>query len=392
MATINKNLDSIVYQAINGPKVDGIPMYSRLDGNQEESFNKSINKSVKWEKASKTTYTSPTNIKRVFISSTKIVIQTYKPAIIKGVADSKGTWREVSLAGDNNISEIIIKALNYNQDLSKYYMEKQINKEAKEPDKVILKGTGLGAISNPWVLSNIEEIYFDWTLLATENNRNLGIGCNELLEQYIKGKRGYISGEVALNMFLRANSANIKDIRNRFPRLRVVGLISELSKILDAKHDKGRVDLSNLEESIKLWVESETNIELIKQSKSMIMINKLDKDIPKYNTKFSLRDGIYKFDRDILKNYFESYEEKVKEFTRIKKDTTIEKSSIEIKDTRTEKSELEVLLDNLVRERCLADAKSVLLLSFAGSTVNEIEEVFMEMSTEGEKKYKALIK
>ena len=38
-------------------------------------------------------------------------------------------------------------------------MEQQINPNAKEPDLIRIRGTGLGALSSPWVCSNIEEVY-----------------------------------------------------------------------------------------------------------------------------------------------------------------------------------------------------------------------------------------
>lgn len=394
MANISKNLDTTLSQAINGPKVDGIPLYSRVDGSQEIGFNSGQSgKSEKWERASLTTFTSPTNIRKVFIAGDRVVINLYKPAIVKGKPDTQGCWREFKLSGDNNIHECAMKGLSYSQNMSKYYMEKQIDSRAEAPNKVTIRGYGLGAISKPWVLSNIEEVYFDWSILASETYKNAGLGCDKMLETYIANKRGYTQSDIALQMFMVANSANIKDIRSRFPRLKCVGMISELGKILGAAYDRGKPGLDSVEDSILLWSKRDINIALIKQSNSLIAMNELKEDIPIYNTNFSLRDGIYRFDRDILRPYFADYERRVKDHLRAEVGQRATKSdTAEVTaDEKIEKSELEILLDNLTETRCLADAKSVLILSLAGATVSEVNTTFKSMSDLGEKKYRALI-
>ena len=388
MASITKNLDTIIAQAINGPKVDGVPLYARVDGEQETGFNRKEERSAKWETASKTSYTSPTNIRRVFISGTKVVVQTYKPVIIRAKPDPKGCWREFKLTGGNNLIECVRDMCSYNHRLEMYYVAKREGREIDKPDQINIRGTGLRALSSPWVLSNIEEVYFDWTLLASENNRNAAIGCDEILEAYISGKRGAIKSNIPVEMFTLANMGNVKDIRNRYPRLKVVGLISELGKILDVKYDKGKPGLDSVEDSNKMWYRLDTNVELIKQSNSLIIINELRGDIPRYNTNFAVRDGIYKYDRDILSNYFSAYEKKVKEYLRKKPDD----EEVTVDCERTVKSELEELLDDVVVTRSMADAKSILLLTLTGYTLKEIDGVFSEMSTEGEKKYRELIK
>lgn len=378
MSNITKNIDSIISQAINKPKVDGIPLYARIDGEQEQGFIKSTSKSDKWEKASKTTYSSPTNVRKLIISGDKIVIQTYKPVIIYGKPSSDGCWTEVKLDGDNNLIKLVGQMLSYDSSLSKYYMEKQINSKCKEPDRVIIKGTGLGALTTPWVISNIEEIYFDISLLASETYRNMAIGCNELFNEYLKGKRGLVDSNIALRMFMEATGVTTENVRNKFPRLRIVSLISELSNVLKNNYDKGKTNIDSIEESIKLWVESEVNINLIKQSNSLMVINKIDKDIPKYNTKFSLRDGIYRYDNEVLVDYVEGYKKRVQERTKeVKKEIV-----------RTAKSDLEILLDDVEEKRGRNDLKALLLIALDGMPKEEVEQAFKEMSEEGEKKYR----
>lgn len=390
MANVVKNIDSIIAQAINSPKVDGIPLYSRVDGGTENSFITGKGKSDRWEKKALSSYNSPTNVRKVFISGKYVAVQTYKPSIVDTKPSAKGCWNVFELKDGNNLIECVTSSLNYQQAMNKYYMEKNLDPKAKAPDRITLKGTGLGAISSPWVFSNVEEVYFDWTLLASETYRNAAIGCEELLTAYINGKRGYVPGNMALDMFVMANSCNIKDIRNRFPRLRCVGLISELGSILGADYDKGKTGIESIKDSVILWSKLEKNIELIKKSNSLIVINQINDGTPLYNTNFSLRENIYRYDRDVLKEYIDNYGVRVKEHLRgsVKVSEEVLDEKIEIKD---EKSNLEELLDELVETRCLADAKSVLIVALKGAKLSEIKSTFSEMSTAGEKKYRELI-
>ena len=52
-------------------------------------------------------------------------------------------------------------------DLSKYKMSQITGVAATEPINYKIDGNGIGIVSNPWVCNNIEEIYFDWTMLIS---------------------------------------------------------------------------------------------------------------------------------------------------------------------------------------------------------------------------------
>lgn len=377
MATITKNIDTILSKAVNGPKVDGIPLYTRIDGGQD-GFSSQATKSVKWEQASQHTYSSPTNIKRLFITGKRVVIETFKPIISNNKPDGRGCWREIALKEDN-LYDIATQAVKSIQGLS--------------TDRITLKGTGLGVLSSPWVLSNIEEVYFDWTILASDINRNKIQDCNALLGAYVTGKRGLIKSQVPLDILVESNSCNIKNMRSRFPRLKCVAMISELDSILSVRSYKGNQNIDSLEASAKIWLELDTNIKLVKMSNSLMVICKTNKDIPYYNTNFSLRDGLYKYDKDVLRPFFDSYTQRVK--NKYREDNKKTEKQVEVQSTediRTEKSELEQLLDSMESNSSKADIKSVLLISLAGCKNSEVEEIFSEMTPEGEKKYREMLK
>lgn len=385
MGKVTINLDTLVSQAIHRPSVDGLPLYTRIDGNEQTNESK---KSEKWIRASKSIYSSPNNVRRVFVTGDRVVVQLYKPIIKNGKPDESGTWREIKYAEQLNLFKAVEDSLYYLTKISRYYMETAVNPNAVEPVRYRITGTGLSALSNPWVCSNIEEIYFDWTLLAAEQFSFAGIGCDKLLNSYINGTRGLQSNKIPTAMVLHANSGNITDIRNRFPRLKCVGLIGNLSNILDSDTDKGKSIIESIEDGAKTWCKLEKNIALMKAGGDLVIINELD-DIPMgINTNFSIRSGIYKYDDEVLQPYFDSYVAKVTAY-RVKQKESAEKA------TRIEKSDLERALDAIIVDKDDAIAKKiikpVLMLTFDGMAKSEVERVYREMSSEGEKKYRALM-
>ncbi|MEM4385662.1 MAG: hypothetical protein QXD03_03850 [Candidatus Anstonellales archaeon] len=356
------NLDNIISKCIHTPRVDGYPLYARVDGSLEEGM--SVDRGEKWLKACNHTYNSPTNIRRVFITGRRVVIEYYCSRVIEGKPDSTGRWNFKQL-------EVDLRELIYNH--------------FRGVEEVRFKGTGLSSLYKPWVTSNIEEVYFDWTLLFSEVYMNSGLGCNELLQAYLSNKaRGLYKGDIATNMFTLATFKDIQDLRNRYPRLRVVGLISELDSILSMGFSKGK-NIKDIIGEETLWYKDSINMELIKQSNSLIVINEL-KDVGKVNKKFIVRDGIYKYDRDILKNFVNLYTSKIDEYL-YKPVEEVKTDVIE----RLEKSDMEVYLDEIEASRGAGDVRNILLLALDGLSNQEVELFFKSMSSEGEVKYRKLI-
>ena len=392
MATIIRNLDTIISKAINGPKVDDIPLYARVDGEQEIGFDKSSNRSDNWIKASESTFTSPTNIRRILISGTKVAVQTYVPIISRGKPDTKGCWREISLTGDDNITDSVMKSIRYASNMEEYLIDKQMNMDTEEPDRVNIRGTGLSALSKPWVLSNVEEVYFDWTLLASEHFRNAGIGCNELLNTYLQNKRGYLKLDIPLDMLLYANNLTIENLRDKFPRLRYIGLISELSTILNMKYEKGKsimMDDKNIP-----WATFKGNIDLIKRTHNLLTISELESID---ETSFAIRQGIYRYDRDILKPFIDKYIDKIK---RGNEGVSVGSGGggsgaggVEsvVGSGGVKKNALEDALNDIEARIGLNELKRALMIALAGEKIDTINNMIDEMSTIGKEKYSSIL-
>lgn len=273
------------------PKVDGMPLYTRIDNGIDEVISK--NKTEAWERASENSYCSPTNVRRVIISGDKVLINTYKPVIKGGKPASYGCWREVSL-GEDSLFNAIKTQLNQNS-----------------TDRVRIKGGGLGVIHRPWACTNIEELYIDISILFSEDYQEVP-EIRDLTIRYLQGARGKINSELMEQIVETGFNCEIDKIKTLFPRLKHVSLISELSGELLSNMNRGKQNVDTLEDSKQLFLSLGNNAELLKASNSML--GNLALNFTKgFNTSFEVRDGIYKFDREYLRDYVDGYLKKIRE-------------------------------------------------------------------------------
>lgn len=318
------NLSKMLIKHINKPCVKGtsIVLYTHIadyKGELTES-DVEISKNDKLTEIGQRNYSSPTNIRRVFITSSKVLVQTYKPIIRGGKPDTNGCWNESSLEVENNIKEIFLNN-----------------------EKERFTGNIFKIFSKPWVISNIEEIYIDWSLLVSDDIQNRFPEAAQLLQSIINNAGGRkINSDLPQRIFEDANGGNIKSIRERYPRLKCISMISNLEQVINNQFNKG--NSGSTEDFSKLWIENEINKGLVEQSNSVIILNTLFDDIGKVNRNFAIRDGVYKFDAEILKDYFISIQNMILKEARDKRDSKIEnKSTRKVFNTNvTDKVELEI--------------------------------------------------
>lgn len=384
MKKIKVNADVLIAQAINRPCVDKIPLYTRVDGGNDTGFSGS-SKTEKWLKASDNNYNSPTNIRKVFITGDKVVTQLYRPIKKSGAFDTAGCWREYKMTGTQNLFKCVESQVKYESNMRKYYMEKQINRDAEEPVYMEITGKGLRALSHPWVLSNIEELYFDWTLLAAEGNKNDDIKCSEILSACLNRKKGNVRDAFPLNLFLSANEDKSLDWRSKYPRLKCVALISNLKFVLRNNFDRGKPGIDSIEDSLILWYQREKNLELIKNSNSLFIVSDDIRDKSDANKfRYSLREGIYKYDRDVLAEYFREVEGRYNDWLFERR----RRNMGDIDNTVSKKSDLELLLDDVESKVGSEEALKVLVMTMAN--IKEAE-IFDGMSVEGAVKYRKML-
>lgn len=365
MSKISYDLTSLYRQAVHFPRVSkdtggSLPLYPRVPNSQSDDsyssdYYKEIEKNAMYMKAAQSSYNSPTNIRRLLITGTQVVVNFYAAPMLKGKRAEATFTRKLKDRNNNeiNLKEVIKDKLLYNVNYNRYLQEKTFNGNAVEPQKIEIKGSAIGILASPWVLSNIEEIYFDWTVLASEDVavlfRNYS-GAAQLQQFYmnrIPPKIDTSQNSVILEWFSRNASGNVKDITKRFPRLKYIGIISNLDDVIEKINSQGHVfaDLKNPSydsenKSRDTWLIS--NADILKNS--YIMLGTISNKNTLLNPNFISKEYIYKFDSEILAGYFASLRTKI-EAARLKSSVSREEAMESTEDMGELEKELVEIRD-----------------------------------------------
>ena len=395
---IKKNLNQIIKGAMHRPlSSSGFVLYPKVEGyTGSEEGETQAEKDTAYIAQSKSNHNSPTNIRKVFITGDSVTVQYYTPMVIKNSSNSQnGHWKTVKYSKENNLFEIATAMLNYNKFYSQYLMEKTINNKAVEPNNYYVVGNGLGVIANPWVCSNIEEIYFDWTLLlSSEVAPYFGnYASSQAIMSFItkSAKASEIKNEEIIKYFSAFTSGGIKDLRKRYPRLRTIAMISNLKDVLEHP-SMIKVDhqFSNIEESKKTWYEANRN--LIAQSNSLVLMGDLTDSVDRLNKEFIVKDNIYKFDFDKLNGEVKRFIIKIDDYKRQKEYGNT--AYTEEQDTNLlEASELENKLLEIEKEYGEKVLKNILIYAINGSDLKtkEILEVFKTLTKPNRQRIASMI-
>lgn len=364
------NLDKLIGKMIHHPRIQGMPLYTRVDGQLEEGDMRIVdsNKSTTWIEASKRSYSSPDNIRRVFITHKAVYVHLYRSVI--------GT-KNTSLKRETPFQKDFV-------DVRNAIMEDRAN---RLPPRYEIRQFGLGALVKPWVCSNVEEVYFDWTIFLGIDVGTLGYG--DVLAYYMNRLPTMMSTEPLEAMFNQTCLKGIKDMRDRFPRLRAIGYIEHLDEIYNTLGDKPGSE--SLEDMKKPWCDNGIIREAIESNETAVAIKKYT-DISSLNTNYSLKDGIYVFDRDVLKDYFVGLETRIKDYAREQRDKALDKKKEElIKEVQTAKSRFEISIDNVYAAEGPEGALIALKLAFEGLSKEERLVMLNNMSSKGQERYKKLL-
>lgn len=389
MAEKRYNLDTIVSKYIHRPIISLKsgeqlpPLYARIGTEMESSLDLAAAKNPSWLRGVNVKYNSPTNAKRLFIGDRKVYVQYFKPMF---TADGKSgaCWVKASVNEEDVIGNLVNKSVNYNQLLN----EAMATGENK-PDRVVISKTGLGAISNNWVMSNLEEVYITSEILMSEDIVTKFKDAPNIWKTLRDRPAGVmVENEIALRIFEYANGANINNIRNRFPRLRKVVLVAGLDKIMEQSGAMGINDNmpSTLEEANMSWLAYANSLGISKLG-SFVVSNVPVAQGHDIIMTFALRTGIYKFDATVLQDYVDKYKERIQ-------DLRMEKSGFSNKKDEnivTTKSEYEKYLDSLCETHSQQVVMSAIRLAFARVKMDDINATFNEMSTDGRKKYREML-
>ena len=222
----------------------------------------------------------------------------------------------------------------------------------------------------------MEEIYVDYAVcLASDETKPYFYGLMSMLPQLMASRTQYncVKNHELGQAFCNLTGIGSDVLKKRFPRLRVIAMVSRLDEILMHQGNKN-VDLefkmSDIESKKVNWID--LNEHLIQTSNSFVMRT----DIPHsgLNTEFNVKDQQYKLDALFLKGLVAEYSQKVKDYSRQKRYGTTEKESEDIIESQM--SEEEKLICSLDEKK----QANVLLLVLDGKTLQEKSRFFSNIS------------
>lgn len=359
------SLSSVVNNNIHKPKTQsGYILYPKVLGykgsseggeaatkaEQDESYKRQATKN----------YNSPTNIKRLFITAKRVTVEYHTGPIINGTSSNRWTQSETKDSKDGmTLYEIAEKIVRYDEDTHKYMMEKAINSKAVAPTQYVIQGT-FNLAAYPYTCSNVEEIYFDWSILLSSdvapyfNELLKGARPADIASKFVNFNGNFVcENQMPINLFMAQSAGGSKDLRKKYPRLREITFISNLEDITNNPNVLGfmrTVEENKQGEPYKTWFE--LNEELIRNSNTCTIRGNMTSQVSNPNKEFIVKSNMYAFDFDKLDTYVKSYADKIKTLIRQQRYgseieneedelndiemTDIEKRLLEIKDKYSE--------------------------------------------------------
>lgn len=352
------NFNSVVADMICKPVINGHVMYTRIDGTYDDGGDKTITLSDEYKKKAKGKDNSPDNMRRLFITYKGVYTQYHRGL---GGSDTNLVHER---SYDEKIGDMEYRNFLANKvGLNSITANSVSNLHAQNPDQANtkfekLKGSGLGALVKPWVMQNIEEIYIDW--LPFSNYTKGGAGsANEIERDTVKAIEYILKEELC--------DGDLKKLSIRFPRLHTIGYLPSLAGMYSQYKGLVAQD-SDMDKRVKSWIElviAEQGKELPRQRAIKLgngIIYRL-KPNNAWMLEYSCKEGLYKFDADVLKGHFESLSSKYME----KYSTNIDKTSLDEKEVNYTELEKKVMqLESLMG---LSSAANLLITELANKLI-----------------------
>ena len=235
-------------------------------------------------------------------------------------------------------------------------------------------------------------------MLSTDIQRDFGASAIEIYNWLTQTPpQGIIKrNNFGQSLFEKYNRGNVKDIRARFPRLKVVALMTNIEQIMEQPGAQNMRDglPEHLRDVGMTWVQIKLGADrtgVAKGSNYVISVIPFEdnSEVPK---DFQTRPGIYKFDAEVLDGYFNQFKNRVLELARARRDAAKGIATpIELNKEQSSKSEYEKELDAIADENGDAFVQNLLKIVFARYKKEAIDEEFNKMSTEGRKKYRDML-
>ena len=322
MARKNINYNSLILKAMHRPLVGEYVLYTRVSGANVEEGSTKAEQDEKYKRASQHTFNSPTNIRRIFITGKRVVVHLYTPFYMKGkpytsyVIDTQYSSDSVGLTknyGLTDMFDVIKHMMNERNELDEYRINKMRDPKTKEPTTYRVDGNILKVLSSTYACNNIEEIYFDFTALLAEELKPYvrQIAFENNYQQYLNSQSfSFNNGSFLLQALFAFNNITQQNLKNRFPRLRQIALVSNLENVIEHNAQQNHCEFIKNVKDTRTWYE--VNEELIKASRSIVFMAYVTKPGErKPNTEFIVKDTQYKFDKEVLKDKVDQYKKQL---------------------------------------------------------------------------------
>lgn len=364
------NMTQATVKRVHGPVVGGVPMYVRVDGTADAGGTQLL-RSEDWQKMAQRVQTSPNNIKRVFITRAGVYVERYRH-----MTGSKGTRSFMKWSSD--MQEVV------------HWQASRL--ASGEPLAPSIKGAGLGAIDKPWVCSNIEEVYFDTTVLFSVEVMNSGLG--NLFAQ-LTANSGQGNSRLVKALFMRfgAHQTDEQTVLKKFPRLKYVGYIDELDKVyrtydqMETERWAGDTAGKAAAKLVEKFTESPVVMAAVRNPNIATHIWNTGR--PRLNPEYTVRPGIYVYDRDVLDGYFSGLSQQITNMARAnaRGQAKPEVGTAAKEDGAGVKSDLERSLDRVYAAEGEATVTNAIAIILSTATSAERQAEYDKMSKAGQKRY-----
>lgn len=350
------------------------PLYKRATSNtvngdspdsaEQETYNATYSTaSSEFLSEIETTYSSPRNIRRLFIGINTSVVHLWAPIVKNGKCK---TTLEESVTAQDKIEQNEIGSLAL--------------RGKSDRHAVSNKRVGLEAIKG-WSLKNLEEMYFDATLLINAENSTQRY-IDTILKVYKPGGGVKDDNNEEFKKLIETilNCSLSKD----YPRLKRIMFIADLDKIISnitntSYTGQGADSLDKLRTD---WFSS------IDSTKLLGYIGCRGVNFGKLSYQFSACTGLYQFDSEFLVEKFRDIQRRI---DRLKEEAKTANLQSETQD-KTEINDFEKLLNELDNKGISEDIIYELLLAYGAGDFTKMTNYSASLSSEAVQKHGELIK
>lgn len=272
-----------------------IPLYAFVPGTNNDEVSK-LSKDAAWVEACKTTYNSPTNIRRVIITASRFYVQTYVPFTRNGKPSTEGNWFIRKNPGEEQLNTCKMSMFNY--------ILPEVNPPKGEKVSRLI-GKPFSCIKMPWVLSNITELVLDESILYHQSvlaELSKQFSNQDIAKIYRMNNIKPLSKIFASAMFpALTGDTQPSDYFSNLQKLKAVYVVYGLEEVLNG--DKQL--LGKLGKFTGKTVVNELLDQGIIEQKQVISIQ--NQECPRVDSgELSVRT-YYKFDKEILYKYAASF-------------------------------------------------------------------------------------